>query len=197
MDRQFPQTPIFHAGPLRAVELEVGDVPALQTFFNVNPEYFLAVTGESARHDEALQEFNDQIPAGMPYRKRWLMGFIDETDNMVGMASIVSDLLAERVWHIGLFVVATSLHGSGTAMAILQHVESWIRANGAEWIRLGVVEGNRRAERFWEKAGYIEARKRPGVEMGSRVNTLRVMVKPLAGGSREEYWARVARDRPE
>ena len=32
---------------------------------------------------------------------------------------------------------------------------------------------------------------------GTKVNTLRVMAKPLAGGSLAEYFALVARDRPE
>ena len=196
MTRHPFQSPVFHAGRFRVVELGTADIPALQTFFEANPEYFLAVAGQPPRHDEAREEFNDQVPAGMPFRKRWLFGFIDEADAMVGMASIVSDLLAEHVWHIGLFVVATSLHGSGTAMVIHEHIESWMRMQGAEWMRLGVVEGNRRAERFWEKAGYIDVHKRTGVEMGSRVNTLRIMVRPLAGGTRDDYWALVARDRP-
>ena len=72
-----------------------------------------------------------------------------------------------------------------------------MRRNGADWARLGVVEGNARAERFWERLGYLEARKRCGVEMGKLTNTLRVMVKPLGGGKLPDYLSRVARDRPE
>jgi len=62
---------------------------------------------------------------------------------------------------------------------------------------LGVVEGNTRAERFWEKAGFVQVRKRYSVEMGNLVNTLRIMAKPLAGGTLAEYLALVSRDRPE
>ena len=43
------------------------------------------------------------------------------------------------------------------------------------------VAGNARAERFWEKMGYVEVRKRLAVPMGAKVNDLRVLVKPLAG----------------
>lgn len=56
---------------------------------------------------------------------------------------------------------------------------------------------NTRAERFWESMGYLQTRTRAGVQMGKRSNTLRVMVKPLAGGSIEEYLSLVPRDRPE
>ena len=58
-----------------------------------------------------------------------------------------------------------------------------MKAGGAKWLRLGVVAGNTRAERFWEKCGYREVRTREGVRMGERLNTLRVMMKPLGRGS--------------
>jgi ribosomal protein S18 acetylase RimI-like enzyme len=72
-----------------------------------------------------------------------------------------------------------------------------MRAGGAQWVRLGVVVGNARAERFWEKAGFGEVRRRYEVEIEGRVGDLRVMVKRLAGRSIAEYLALVARDRPD
>ncbi len=184
-------------GPFRAVELADDDIPLLQSFFEANPAYFVAITGQPPRSIEAHEEFHEPLPAGMSSTKRWLIGLVDEAGDMVGMANVTSDLIVDRVWHIGLFVIASSLHGSGAAQTFHAQLESWMRAEGAQWIRLGVVEGNARAERFWESMGYIEARKRTGVEMGNLVNTLRVMMKPLAGGTRDEYLALVARDRPE
>jgi hypothetical protein len=44
---------------------------------------------------------------------------------------------------------------------------------------------------------YVEVRKRLSIPMGARVNNIRVMVKPLAGGAIDTYLARVVRDRPE
>jgi hypothetical protein len=42
-----------------------------------------------------------------------------------------------------------------------------------------------------------EVRKRHDIEMGARTNTVRVMAKPLDGGTLREYLELVARDRPE
>jgi hypothetical protein len=75
-------------------------------------------------------------------------------------------------------------------------LESWAASNGASWLRLGVVHGNVRAERFWERLGFIQTRTR-AVPMGRLTNTVRVMVKPLAGGTLEHYLSLVQRDRPE
>jgi hypothetical protein len=60
-----------------------------------------------------------------------------------------------------------------------------------------VVKGNARAERFWERAGFVETRMRTDVAMGRLINTLRVMVKPLAGGAVADYLLLVPRDRPD
>src|SRR5438309_1746885 len=106
---------LFAAGVHEAVELTEEHLPALQTFFVGNPEYFLAVTGAPPRPDEAMQEFEFRPPPGLPYGKVYVLGFLDSTCQIVGMASVLTDLLAPRVWHISFFIVATALHGTGTA----------------------------------------------------------------------------------
>ena len=176
-----------------------GDTAELQRFFDANPDYFLSVDGVPPAADAAAHELVDVPPAGMQYREMVLLGVADADDPggaLVAMATVVSGFIADQVWHIGLFIVATSLHGSGAAHAIYRALERWMLAQGAQWIRLGVVAGNARAERFWERSGYVETRRRGPVEMGRRKNLLRVMVKPLAGGSVADYLDLVARDRP-
>lgn len=173
------------------------DVPALQAFFEANPGYFVTVNGVPPRPDEARQEFDDEPPPHMPYANRSLL-LIDAPDGtLLGIAHVLSDFLAAGVWHIGLFIVATRLHGSGIASEIYRALEAWMVASGAQWCRLGAVVGNARAERFWLRCGYVELRQRRGVQMAARVNDVRVMVKPLAGGPFDDYLARVPRDHPD
>ena len=175
-------------------------MPTLQRFFEANPDYFIDINGEPPRTDEAECEFRDTPPAGMAYREMVMLGFFDDQGDhdgeLVAMATVVGDFIAEHVWHIGLFIVATALHGSGAAQAIYRRLEDWIVARGANWIRLGVVAGNTRAERFWQRSGYIEVRERGPVAMGQRMHLLRVLVKPLDGREIAPYLALVARDRP-
>ena len=179
---------------LRVVELGIGCEALLQRFFDANPEYFLAVSGAPAGPAEAQQEIRDEVPAGMSYTRQWLLGWVDATGELAAMADGVVDLLAPGVWHVGLYIVATSRHGSGDARTLYRSLEAWAVDNGAAWMRLGVVAGNARAERFWAAQGFIETRTRT-VEMGQRTNTVRVMHKPLAGGTVEQYLALVPRDR--
>jgi GNAT superfamily N-acetyltransferase len=196
MDIPTPPSTLFMADSLSAYELGEDDIPALQRFFDENPAYFFAVKGQPPGPDEARLEFDDLPPPGMSFKKKWLLRFEDASSPMIGMASVWSDFLAEGVWHIGLFIVETSLHGTGKARALYRHLESWMLGNGARWIRLGVVEGYARAENFWRKAGYTEVRQRIGIEMGKRRNTIRVLVKPLVEASLSGYLELVVRDRP-
>jgi hypothetical protein len=188
---------LFSADRYRAFEMGGEDVAALQRFFEENPDYYLSVSGEPPKPDEAHEEVHGALPEGWAYTKKWIIGFSDQTGRLVGMANVVSDLLAPKVWHIGFFVIATSLHGSDAGRTLYQALEDWMRAQEAAWLRLGVVEGNVRAERFWKARGYVEVRKRSGIAFGQRVNLVSVQVKALAGGAIADYLAMIERDRPD
>ena len=75
--------------------------------------------------------------------------------------------------------------------------EEFDSAPPPEFPRLGVVLGNVRAERFWQHQGYAELRRRHDIPIGLRSNTVRVLLKPLQGGTTDEYLALVGRDRPD
>jgi GNAT superfamily N-acetyltransferase len=182
---------------LRVIRIGDAEVPLLQRFFDANPAYFVAVHGEPAQPREAHEEVHGPVPADFSHREKLVIGYQQPDGELAAMATVVIDLLAEHVWHIGLFIVATARHGSGDARCLHDGLEQWARDHGVRWLRLGVVQGNERAERFWIARGYTQMRLREGLQMGQRTNTVRVMVKPLAGGSFDDYRALVPRDRPE
>ncbi len=187
----------FDVVGFRVVELDAADAPRLHHFFEKSPEYFERIFGEVPGPDEVISEVLDPPPDGWVFTKNWILGFIDEQENLSGIATVVSDLLAPGVWHIGLFVLDSALHGGGAAHRLFAGVERWALDNGAHWLRLGVVEGNTRAERFWQRCGFTQCRTRGAIQMGRRSNTIRVMVKPLTVGTLPDYLSLVPRDRPE
>lgn len=189
--------PLSSIAGIHAIELDAGSEAKLQAFFDANPAYFLATQGCPAGPGEAHEEIHGELPAGWSFTRKWVIGYVDTRGALVALANLISDILAPDVWNVSTFIVATDRHGCGDAQRLYRGLEEWAVAQGAQWLRLGVVQGNTRGERFWEAAGYVQTRLRSGVQFGELTRTLRVMFKPLAGGTREQYLALVARDRPE
>jgi len=181
---------------LHAIELSAGDAPLLQRLFDANPAYFLAVQGEPAAADQARAELAETPPPDVPWSRVWQIGFVEPSGRLAAFAGIVADLFAADVCHIGLFMVDTARQGNGQAQRLYAALESWARDHGALWMRLGVVVGNTRAERFWSRCGFRPVRLREGYVIGRQTNVVAVLVKPLGDRTLEDYLARVARDRP-
>jgi GNAT superfamily N-acetyltransferase len=135
-------------------------------------------------------------PDDMTWRGKHVLEIAARDASAGAIADVITDLCAPGVWHVGLFIAATRLHGSGESAELYLSLESWMREGGAAWARLGVVIGNTAAERFWNKRGYVEVQRRKDVPMKDRVVDLRVMAKPLAGGTIAEYRSIMPRDDP-
>jgi GNAT superfamily N-acetyltransferase len=188
--------PLFQAAGHSVRQLQPSDVPALQALFDANPAYFQAVNGRPANPDEAQAEFEEVPPAHLPFAGHWEAGICDGQGQLVGTLVVLSDFCAPGVWHLGLFLLATRLHGSGLAASLHQALLAWARSQGAQWMRLSVIVGNARAERFWARQGYTEVRRRHGIDTGGRLNDARVMVIALGDQGLDAYLARVPRDQP-
>ena len=187
---------LFSGDGFACFEMTRDEIPRLQAFFEANPEYYLAVGDTPPAADEAQGEFDNLPPADWPQGRMRVLRFDDTQGRMIAMANVVPDLIVGGVWHIGLFIVATTLRGRGIARALYAALEAWMQRSGAQWIRLGVVVGNVPGERFWQRCGFTELRTRDGVAMGTRMNTVRVMAKSLTGASLHDYLAFMPRDNP-
>jgi GNAT superfamily N-acetyltransferase len=188
--------PLSDASKMRVVPLSLADETELQHFFEQAPDYFIAVNGEPATPTEARDELLGGLPAGWSCSRMYWLGYRDACGQLVAVVNIAADLLAAGVWHIGLLLVHTRWHGTGLARRLHADLEAWAARRGAQWLRLTVVVGNAKAERFWPKVGYVQVRTREGITMGRQVNTVSIQVKALAGGRVDEYLERVERDRP-
>jgi GNAT superfamily N-acetyltransferase len=169
--------------------------PELQAYYEANPEYWLLVHGHPPPPGEAEEGF-DYKPPEMPYRSLpvWLIRE-RASGRLIADLWIATDLLAPGVSHLGFFLIERARQGSGFADELHQAYEAWARGDGARWLRLGVVESNRRAATFWLRMGYVEVTQRSRVAIGALTHRLRIMVKALPGSTLDDYLAAVPRDR--
>jgi GNAT superfamily N-acetyltransferase len=90
--------------------------------------------------------------------QKWLSPsatYLLETDaGPQGIAAGVPDANDATVVHLMAMWVHPDLRGTGAAAALVQAVLDWAEVQGAEWVRLDVIDGNDRARRFYEKCGF-------------------------------------------
>ncbi len=189
--------PVSPVPDLVLLELVSGHEALLQRLFDANPAFFLLTQGEPAPPNEAHNEIHETLPAHWPFTKKWVIGYQDEAGELAALANLVQDILAPGVWNLSTFFLDNKRHGSGQAQLLYLSLEQWVRSSGGQFMRLGVVQGNTRAERFWQAQGFVQTRLRHNVQIGQKTNVLRAMMKPLTEGTLAQYWALVARDRPE
>lgn len=192
-----PALPRAPVEGLQLVEFGADDAARLQTFFDENPAYFETVMGAPAGPGEAQEELTATPPEGWRWRHIVHLAWAEPDGRIAAYANVTTDLLAEHVWHLGLFIVATRHHGSGLAQRLCAELDRWAHEHGAWWLRLGVIVGNTRAERFWEQQGYTEIKRRHGLVFETRTHSVRVMLKTLGQETLPQYLARVPRDQPE
>lgn len=177
--------------------LERAELPALQALFEANADYFAFSNGMPPGPRAAEEEFDERPPPHLPYTQHWAAGLFAPDGRLDGTLFVVADLAAAGVWHLALLLVDQRQRGRGLAADTVAAFEAWARAGGARWLRLAVIEGNTRAERFWSRCGFQETRTRHFTDAAGRARVSRVLVKPLAGGTLDEYRAQVPRDRPQ
>lgn len=189
---------LFRVPAGRARALTPADVPALQRLFDHNPDDFLTLYGDLPAADEAMNEFAEPTPAWQAFERKWTIGFEPAAGPpLFAAATVLAGFDRPEVWHIGLFLLDARRRGGRMGHALIGELERWMVARGAAWARVAVVAGHTAAERFWTSLGYAEVRQRRGVPTGRLTSTLRVCVKPLAGGTLDAYLALVERDRPD
>jgi GNAT superfamily N-acetyltransferase len=167
----------------------------LQAFHEANPQYWWLTHGHAPAADDAATAFDKGPPAHMSFRAHpwsWARGC--RTHAILGQFRYAVDLMAPGVWHLGFFMVDSRLQGTGFARDLYARYEALAVAGGARWLRLGVVEANPRARRFWARCGYADLRHSAGIVLGDMAHVQFIMIKTLGTDTLADYLHAVPHD---
>ncbi|MGL5929972.1 MAG: GNAT family N-acetyltransferase [Dermatophilaceae bacterium] len=90
---------------------------------------------------------------------RWVVA--EDGGDMVGAAYWAPEPFADRVWNLYFIATAPDHHGRGAGSALVEHVESTLRALGREQVRVLLVDTSSTdqydgARRFYTGRGFVE-----------------------------------------
>ena len=163
----------FHNYSARRLSLE--DRQAVQTLLEKCLDYMLLVDGHPAGPN-AAEEVLQSAPPGISPDDKFVFGFFNSQNELVGLLDGVRRYPDETTWWIGLLIFAPEIRAQGIGQKAMQGFAEYARVNGAQAIMLGVVEENERAYSFWTRMGFEFVRKtepRPFGEKTQRVNIMR------------------------
>lgn len=150
----------------------------LQTLLEKCVDYSLLVSGALHKPTAAASLLTD-CPPGKSLMDKFVLGFSDEKQVLVGVLDAMRDYPNPADWWLGLLLLDPSQRNHQLGRRIVQAFEHWVGEQGARRIFLGVLEENQKAYRFWHKLGFELVEKRPAVQFGERSHVVVTMLRNL------------------
>ena len=170
----FPEPPSV---PFDLRRLGSADAPWLQDFLETCDDYFRMISGQSAAPHEAETELAS-LPPGKTLDDKFFVGLQGPDGTLAGVFDLVKDYPEPGIWYLGLLLLHPAVRSKGHGEAIHAQISALVRSQGGSAIRLGVVEKNEKALKFWTRLGYHELSRKP-VQVGGHMHEVRVLQKAL------------------
>ncbi|MDQ7843351.1 MAG: GNAT family N-acetyltransferase [Armatimonadota bacterium] len=170
---------LFRTGAWSAAIIAEQDVPALQELFEQSQEYFELEFGLPPGPSEAHSTFI-ALPEGKHYEDKLLIGLFEADDILAGVLDVIRDYPAAGEWSIGLMLLHPSRRRQGVGSEVFSAFEKWAASQGARRIRIGVLEHNQQALRFFQRVGFDIIEKQPPKKFGVKESGVVVMQRILS-----------------
>jgi RimJ/RimL family protein N-acetyltransferase len=124
---------------------------ALQRFFDADAEYFTDINGR----DISMEETRAIVPPGRTHADKFIFS-IAKDGRVVGLIDIIRGYPEPHIWFLGFLYIGKDARGAGLGRKALHAIYAWTKRQGAERLRLGVIEGNDRARRLYATEGFVQ-----------------------------------------
>lgn len=161
------------------VPITAGDAEELQRFFEACSEYFELQDGCAPGGTAALDELA-QVPPERSAADKLSLGVRAPGGDLVGFVDLVRHYPEPGCWWLGLLLLVPRLRNRGLGAQVYEELARWAAAHGACSIRLGVLEQNRAAQRFWRRRGFEPVGSGRYVAPSGRESAVIIMAAQLA-----------------
>ncbi len=156
-----------HADEIGELFARCGDY--FKKSFNIPPP-----TPENIRNNFSQEETGENEAT-----EQLSLGLFTPSGKIAGLIHALQDYPDKGCWFLGLLLLEPSSRGQGQGEKIYQAFEKWAGESGANRIRLGVLEQNKGAIKFWKRMGFKEIERREPKKFGEKESVVYVMEKRL------------------
>ena len=96
------------------------------------------------------------LPPDKALEDKYVFGIYNENDCLSAVIELVKDYKIPGEWMLGLMMISPNERGKGLGRRLHEFVKTWVSEFQGKLLRIGVVEENYRAHKFWVEMGYTE-----------------------------------------
>ena len=142
---------------LEEITLEDMENREIYEFLKDSSDYFLLYVGEEPTV-ETLREIITEVPEGWNQDDKVVLRAVRE-GSTVGLIDILKNYPKRGRWMIGLLLLRPEERGLGMGRKLHEDIKKMALEGGIEALRVGVLEDNPNALKFWSKLGYRSVKK--------------------------------------
>lgn len=144
----------------------------IKKLYDICSDYHIMCSGKNATDEDVknIFKYNDE----KTFEDSLTLGVYDNKVVLVGMIDIFKNYPNKGTWMIGLLLLSPDERNKNLGKLIHEEIKRYAISQGADSLRIGVVEKNIRGRRFWDTIGY-ELEKSTTIEMGEEKHNLDIL----------------------
>lgn len=168
----------LHSICFKRLSILDGDIEPLQDLFRRCTDYYELEEGESTVADAAEHLLLNK-PSSLAPEDKIVLGLYSETGLLVAICDLLRNYPSAGEWWIGLLMIDPEYRSAGLGTQILQEVISLANTEQATALWVAPLVQNPKAQRFWERHGFVEQRTTQTTTRSGRTNTVVVRKRVL------------------
>ncbi len=137
---------------LEFTKITIEDKEKVFDLFKECEDFFLLTTGTKP---DDCEDYFYNLPPEKTFEDKYLYG-VFHNSSLVAAVDIITDYPEKGEWIIGLLLIHPKARGIGLGKKIHNLLKKLAINEGADKLRIGVLEQNTDALVFWNKLGYKE-----------------------------------------
>lgn len=150
------------------------DVEDLQKLCESCSKYYRIMEGKTVPSTAGEEVFFD-LPKGKQPEDKTVIGVYSEEENLLGIIDMIKDFPRKNIWFIGLMMIDPKKRSQGLGEEMVKNYINLAKDNGIAKIKLGVLQENEGAVRFWDKLGFKITKEISNYKINKKTTTVYAM----------------------
>lgn len=154
------------------------DIPKIQEVFEKCNDYLLLVEGKTVEPKTGEEEFLS-VPKGKSVDDKLILGICNQNKEIVGYLDALCGYPEEKSWWIGLLLFIPEVRSKSLGKKVMNGFIEYMLHKSVREIKLGVIEENHKAKRFWNNLGFEVILTTEPRQFGNKTHKVSIMHRIL------------------